>query len=91
MSVLNTKPFLTDTWELRYIENDYDKNAFLLEFCIKKLIKHENTINCLLNISASKNWSEMVLYSKRTYAYQFLEDAGPILFRFLVLEKFKKE
>ena len=82
MSVLNTKPFLTDTWELRYIENDYDKNAFLLDFCIKKLIKHENTINCLLNISASKNRSEMVLYSKRTYASQFLEDTGPILFRF---------
>ena len=66
MFVLNTKPFLTNTWERRYIHNDYDKNAFLLEFCIKNLIKHTDTINDLLNISASKNLSEMVLYSKRT-------------------------
>ena len=64
MFVLNTKPFLTDTLELRYIQNDYDKNAFLLDFFIKNPIKHENTLNCLLNISASKNRSEMVLYSK---------------------------
>ena len=78
MFVLNTKPLVTDTWELRYIQNDYDKNAFLLDFCIKKLIKHADTINCLLNISTSKNQPEMVLYSKRTYLYQFLEDAGPI-------------
>ena len=90
MFVLNTKPFLTDTLELRYTQNDYDKNAFLLNFFIKNSIKHENTMNCLLNISASKNRSEMVLYSKWTYVYQFLEDAGPIWFWFLVLEKFKK-
>ena len=90
MFVLNTKPFLTDTLELRYIQNDYDKNAFLLDFFIKNSIKHENTMNCLLNISASKNRSEMVLYSKWTYVYQFLEDAGPIWLWFFVLEKFKK-
>ena len=90
MFVLNTKPLLTDTWELRYIQNDYGKNAFLLDFCRRNSKKHAETINCLSNISASKNRSELVLYSKRTYLYQFLEDTGPIWFPFLVLEKFLK-
>ena len=87
---MNTKPFLTNTWELRYIQNDFDKNAFFLDFWIKNSINHADNINCLLNISASKNQSGMVLYSKRRYLSQFSEDAGPIWFRFLLLEKFQK-
>ena len=41
-------------------------------------------------MSASKNWSEMVLYLKRTYAYLSSEDTGPIKFRSLVLEILQK-
>ena len=32
----------------------------------------------------------MVLYSKRTYVYQFSEDTGPIKFRSLVLDILQK-
>ena len=37
--VLNTKPFLTDIWELRYLQNKSDKKGILLDSQIKNSIK----------------------------------------------------
>ena len=56
---------------------------------MKNLINHTDTIKCLLNISASRNWLTMVFYSKQTYLYMFSDDTGSICFRFSVVEKFK--
>ena len=49
MFVLNTKPFLTDIGELRYLENKFDKKGILLDSQIENSIKHTNTIKLVRN------------------------------------------
>ena len=78
-SILNTEPFQTDIWELRYLLKKIENTVIWLDYQIENLIKHTITIKWFLNISASNDQLEMVLY--------VLEDTDPDEFGVLVADK----